>query len=149
LNKSDQNQAKERKNLPKGRFFLVFHTTSCETPNKKKRDLLFAASKEKERWRRIFLFWGPKKKKKKKKSNLFLPLIKHNGGEFLFPFDATKTEEKGEKCREFLQWKIKRETKRVLGEFQEFLKKNGRRGATLFILIWVAKIAPFWSDLMA
>jgi hypothetical protein len=70
-------------------------------------------------------------------------LIKHNGGEFLFPFDATKTEEKGEKCREFLQWKIKRETKRVLGEFQEFLKKNGRRGATLFILIWVAKIAPF------
>jgi hypothetical protein len=38
--------------------------------------------------------------------------------------------------------KRKREIKRVLGEFQEFLKKNGR-GATLFILIWMAKIAPF------
>jgi hypothetical protein len=70
-------------------------------------------------------------------------LIKHNGGEFLFPFDATKIEKKGENSREFLQWKLKRETKRVLGEFREFLKKNGRRGATLFILIWMAKIVPF------
>jgi hypothetical protein len=38
-------------------------------------------------------------------------------------FDATKTEEKGENCREFLQWKLKRETSRVLGEFQEFVNK--------------------------
>jgi hypothetical protein len=48
-----------------------------------------------------------------------VPLIKNSGREFLFPFDATKTEKKGENCREFLQWKLKRETKRVLGEFQE------------------------------
>jgi hypothetical protein len=61
-----------------------------------------------------------------------VPLIKNSGREFLFPFDATKTEKKGENCREFLQWKLKRETKSVLGEFQELVNKNGRKGATLF-----------------